>query len=67
MATDHLFCANQLKKAAGDIGTDIVISTEPPIVQGEYETGEFTCPHGVTFYIEPSGEQIAEWVRTGTP
>jgi hypothetical protein len=41
------------------------VSTAPPIVHGPYPVGEFTCPHGTTYYIHPTGEQIAQWARDG--
>ena len=31
------------------------------------EPAGFTCPHGVGYWIEPTGEQISHWVETGTP
>lgn len=35
-------------------------------VVGPYPPLVIECPHGVTYLVEPTGEQIAEWVRTGT-
>ncbi len=61
----HSECAETLRSLSREIGTDIVISLVPPIVAGPYPTEALTCPHGRTFYMEPTGEQIAEWVRDG--
>jgi hypothetical protein len=47
------------------MGVEITVSTVPPLVAGPYTTDGFTCPHGVTFWIEPTGEQIAAWARDG--
>lgn len=63
--TNHAECRGFLRGLAAKHGTEVVVSTAPPIVAGPYQTGAFTCPHGTTFYIEPTGEQIAEWTRDG--
>jgi len=60
-------CAEVLRTMSAEIGTEITVSTAPPLVAGPYPTGEFTCPHGITYWIEPTGEQIAQWVADGTP
>lgn len=38
---------------------DVTLSTEPPLVRGPYTTDGFRCPHGITYFAEPTGEQIA--------
>ena len=58
-------CAEQLR--IGMHPDDITISTEPPLVLGPYTTSGFTCPHGTTYWIEPTGEQIAKWRAAGMP
>jgi hypothetical protein len=45
--------------------TDITVSTEPPLIRGPYTTDGRMCPHGTTYWIEPTGEQVAEWRREG--
>lgn len=62
---DHSECRPYLMRLAAEIGTDVVVSLVPPIVAGPYRTEALTCPHGTTFYLEPTGEQIAEWARDG--
>lgn len=49
----------------GQPGAEIHVSTLPPLVQGAYETAGFVCPHGVEYWIEPTGEQIADWAARG--
>lgn len=60
-------CENDLRerwaKVCGDQPTEITISTEPPIIIGPYTQPGLTCPHGITYWLEPTGEQIAAWVR----
>jgi hypothetical protein len=71
---DHGNCAAEVREAwaranaaVGDgPPTEITISTEPPLVANPYIQG-LTCPHGVDFWIEPTGDQIAQWVKDGTP
>ena len=45
--------------------TDITVSTVAPLVAGPYTTAPFICPHGVRHWIEPTGEQIAQWAKDG--
>lgn len=58
-------CIDFLKATMAGLGCDVFVSTEPPIVCGPYPTEAARCPHGTTFYMEPTGEQIAQWVRDG--
>ena len=64
---DHSTCAESLRAVMAKLGTEITVSTEPPLVRGRYTTDPFVCAHGTTFWIEPTGEQIAQWVKDGTP
>ena len=61
----HNQCRRQLTDDAASRGIEIVASTAPPLVEGPYVVGVFTCPHGTTFYTQPTGEQIARWARDG--
>ena len=61
----HATCENELTTRMAAMGVEITVSTVPPLVAGPYTTDGFTCPHGVTFWIEPTGEQIAAWARDG--
>lgn len=63
--TDHTGCREHLRQSAAKYGSDVHVSTAPPLVQGPYETAHFTCPHGTDFWIHPTGEQIAKWARDG--
>lgn len=58
-------CAAELRDGMRELGTDVTVSTSEPLVPGPYTTEPFMCPHGVTYWVEPTGEQIAEWVREG--
>jgi len=52
-----------LWKAVHDPGeplTDITVSTAPPLVANPFTEG-YTCPHGTSYWIEPTGDQIARW------
>ena len=46
--------------------TEITVSTAPPLVKNPFTEG-YTCPHGTTYWIEPTSEQIAKWHAEGTP
>lgn len=64
--SDHSSCPDELRTRMSAMGVEINVSTAPPLVIGPYTTDGFTCPHGTTFWIEPTGEQIAKWHRDGT-
>lgn len=49
-----------------DGGVDVHITTVPPLVPSRW-TAAFECAHGTTFYMEPTGEQIAKWERVMRP
>lgn len=61
----HAGCAQRLRDGMAPV--EITVSEAPPLVAGPYTTEGFTCPHGVTYWIEPTGEQIAQWRRDGVP
>ena len=63
---DHAQCRNELLNRMAAMGVEITVSTSPPLVRGPYTTDGFTCPHGTTFFIEPTGEQISQWHKDGT-
>jgi hypothetical protein len=63
--TDHEGCSAELRDRMAAMGIEVTVSTAPPIVPGDYVTDPFVCPHGTSFWLEPTGEQIAEWVRGG--
>ena len=64
-------CAEFIRRAMAAIGAesgrncDIVVSSAPHIVASPYGANGYECPHGVTWWIEPTSEQIAEWNREG--
>jgi hypothetical protein len=64
---NHADCAAFLHRLADRDGVDIIVSDQPPLVLGPYTQPGMTCPHGVTFWVEPTGEQISQWVRDGVP
>jgi hypothetical protein len=56
-------CPGVLRDGMRELGTEVTVSTIPPVVAGPYTTEPFTCPHGVTYWIEPTGDQIAVWAQ----
>jgi hypothetical protein len=60
-------CAQLLIDKMAALGSEITVSTALPLVVGPYGINGYTCPHGVTYWIEPTGEQIAAWVKDGVP
>lgn len=65
MATDHAGCPDILRGASSELGVDVTVSAEPPLIRGPYTTHPYRCPHGSLYWIEPTGEQLAAWARDG--
>lgn len=63
--SDHTDCARLLRSMMADKGIEITVSICRPLVAGPYTADPFVCPHGTWFWLEPTGDQIAEWVRDG--
>lgn len=63
----HSTCRAVLTDMMAAQGVEITVSTAAPLVAGPYTTDPHVCPDGVPFWIEPTSEQIAKWVRDGTP
>lgn len=61
-------CAETLREANRKLGMEVHVQRCPDIVVvGEYPPFIVTCPHGVRWISEPTGEQISTWVREQTP
>lgn len=58
-------CWREIKDRMAAMGVEVTVSATPPIVAGTYTVEPMTCPHGSTYWFEPTGEQIADWVRDG--
>lgn len=61
---DHGQCAATLRVETAALGVEVTVSTVPPIIKNEW-IEEFTCPHGVTFWMEPTTDQRAQWAKDG--
>lgn len=48
-------------------GCEVTVSTARPLVVGPYGVNGFICPHGTEYFMEPTGEQIADWVARQVP
>jgi hypothetical protein len=62
---DDQACGRVLVDGMADLGIGITASTAHPLIRTAYTVAPFTCPHGVRYWIEPTGEQVAEWRRDG--
>lgn len=63
--TDTPPCREFLVAEMAKLGTDAIVSSAPPIVEPAYGATSFICPHGIEYWLEPTGEQIAAWVKAG--
>lgn len=68
MKPEHGTCRETLREQAAMQGLDAEISVIPLLpLDGPYPPVPFRCPHKVTYWVQPTGEQIAQWVKDGTP
>lgn len=58
-------CSAELREGMARLGVEVTVTTSEPVVDGPYTTGSFICPHGVEYWMEPTGEQIAGWATGG--
>ena len=67
LVCDEAGCRALLLAHYREKGIDAHVTTISPIIATEYDPLAIRCPHGVTWYAQPTGEQITEWTRTRTP
>ena len=58
-------CRLVLVQTAKDLGLELVVSTAVPLTPSPYDYNPMRCPHGVTFYMQPTNEQIVRWREAG--
>ena len=58
-------CEALLRSKWAAMGTEVTISTAEPLVITPDTKPGFRCPHGITYWMEPTNEQIAQWARDG--
>ncbi|GAA2696383.1 hypothetical protein [Actinoplanes palleronii] len=58
---------DQMARIGGETGEgcEITVSTAPPLVTSPYGANGYECPHGTTYWIEPTSEQIMRWNQAG--
>ncbi len=62
---NHVDCAGFVRDTMAGLGAEVTVSTAAPIVVSPFGANGFECPHGVAFWVEPTGEQRAAWARDG--
>lgn len=62
--TQHAMCQTVIRDTFAERGGEVTVSTAPPIIANGF-TASFTCPHGVQFWCEPTGDQRAVWAGRG--
>ncbi len=58
---NHADCPRVIAETFAEKGGEVTVSTAHPLVAGPYSGGGFVCWHGTTYWVEPTGEQIARW------
>lgn len=63
--SDHADCRWSFRADFARRGIEVTVSSAPPIVANPYSAANATCPHGVTFWCEPTGDQLMRWAKDG--
>ena len=63
---DHADCAEHLRRVMAAGGVEVTVRSANPLIATHWTQG-MTCPHGTTYWYEPTSEQRATWAREGTP
>lgn len=58
-------CRVVLVNGMADLGAEVVVSTVPPLAPTPYDAGPWRCPHGTTFWMQPTNDQILKWRALG--
>lgn len=63
-------CRQLIVDTMRSLGCEVAASSKPPLVANPYaliyeERGVMSCPHGVAWWIEPTGDQQAQWAKDG--
>lgn len=62
----HDGCADHIRNIMAVGGVEVTVRAANPLIASQWTRG-MTCPHGTTYWYEPTGEQHAKWAREGTP
>jgi hypothetical protein len=62
---NHAGCRDYLRQEMAKLGCEVTVSTAPPLIETPHRTEGCKCPHGTTYWIHPTSEQIAQWARDG--
>ena len=58
-------CRLQLVDGMAAQGVEVRVGTIRP-TSPLYPSPAFTCPHGTSYYMQPTDAQVARWIREGT-
>lgn len=59
----HNRCAQVIRQEMADLGIDVAVEAQQPMFSNWARTA--TCPHHVTYYYQPTREQIITWLENG--
>lgn len=62
----HTDCAQHLRQVMAAGGVEVTVRAANPLIPTPWTQG-MTCPHGTTFWYEPTSDQRATWNREQTP
>lgn len=58
-------CRRVLVDGMAKRGIEVTVSTAPVLTVTPYDPSPITCPHGTTFWMQPTNEQIIRWREDG--
>ncbi len=59
-AEQHAMCQPVIRDMFAERGCEVTVSIASPLIDNGFATS-ITCPHGVRLWMEPTGDQRADW------
>jgi hypothetical protein len=58
-------CIEMVRRFAVEQGLDVIVHEQPPELIGPYAMLAPECPHGNSFWCEPTDAQLTAWILAG--
>lgn len=58
-------CGQFIRDFYAEHDIEVFATTARPVVWTPYDTLNMVCPHGVTWFAQPTSEQIVKWQEAG--
>jgi hypothetical protein len=58
-------CIEAVRRLSVELGLDVIVHEQPPELIGPYAMLSPECPHGNSFWCEPTDGQRTAWIAEG--